>query len=117
MTAVIWNSNRIARTVLVLTGLASAAPAMAEEVNPVAIYGEVAPRCWVAEPMKMVVSNGAVQATSGRAICNQARPLLASQVRMIGSDGVMIKRVPLTADRAVPVSARTALEIVVTPQL
>jgi stage V sporulation protein SpoVS len=116
MTAVIWNSNRIARTAFVLASLSFATPTMAEEVNQISIYGEVAPRCWVAEPMKIVISNGAVQAT-GRAICNQARPLLASEVRMIGSDGLLIKRVPAAADRAAPLSTRTALEIVVTPQL
>lgn len=117
MTAAIWNSNRIGWTVLVLAGLGFAGPTMAEEVNQIAIYGEVAPRCWVAEPMKMVVSNGAVQAMPGRAVCNQARPVLASEVRLIGADGVLIKRVSPSADRAASLSTRTALEIVVTPQL
>lgn len=117
MTTAIWNLNRIGRTVFVLAGLCFATPTMAEEVNQIAIYGEVAPRCWVAEPMKMVVSNGAVQAMSGRAICNQARPVLASEVRLIGSDGLLIKRVSPSADRSAPLSTRTALEIVVTPQL
>lgn len=109
--------NRIARAVLVLAGMACAAPAMADEVNQIAIYGEVAPRCWVAHPMKIVATNAAVQVAPARAICNQARPVLLTEVRMIDSDGALIKRVPSAADGAVPFSPRTALEIVVTPQL
>lgn len=108
---------RIARAALVLAGMACAAPAMADEVNPIAIYGEVAPRCWVAHPMKVTATNAALQVTPARAICNQARPVLLTEVRMINADGALIKRAPLAADRATPLSTRTALEIVVTPQL
>lgn len=110
-------SNRIAGAALVLTSLALAAPAMAEEVNQIAVYGEVAPRCWVADPMNVITTKAAVQVTPARAICNQARPILASQVRTIGSDGALMKRVPAATDRQAPLSPRAALEIVVTPQL
>jgi hypothetical protein len=116
MAPTILISNRIARAAIILAGMGCAAPAMADEVNQIAIYGEVAPRCWVAHPMKIAATNAAVQVMPARAICNQARPVLATEVRMIDSDGAVIKRVP-AADRATPLSTRTALEIVVTPQL
>lgn len=90
---------------------------MAEEVNQIAIYGEVAPRCWVAHPMKITATNTAVHVTPARAICNQARPVLLTEVRMIDSDGLLMKRVPAAAERPASLSTRTALEIVVTPQL
>src|SRR3546814_11116345 len=77
-----------------------AVPAMADEVNQIAIYGEVSPRCWVVDPMKVNATNSAVQAAPARAICNQARPVLASEVRMIGSDGILMKRLPAATDRA-----------------
>jgi hypothetical protein len=106
-----------ARAMLVLAGMAFAVPAIADEANQITIYGEVAPRCWVAHPIKVTATNAMVQVTPARAICNQARPVLASEVRMIGSDGVLIKRGSATAERPVSFSTRTALEIVVTPQL
>src|SRR3546814_17840121 len=112
-----WMSSRIARVALALWGMCFAVPAMADEVNQIAIYGEVSPRCWVVDPMKVNATNSAVQAAPARAICNQARPVLASEVRMIGSDGILMKRLPAATDRAASLSTRTALEIVVTPQL
>lgn len=116
-TPTILISNRIARATLVLAGMGFAVPAIADEVNQIAIYGEVAPRCWVAQPMKLAPTNAAVQVTAPRAICNQAQPVMQTEVRMIDSDGASIKRAPAAADRAAPFSPRTALEIVVTPQL
>lgn len=110
-------SNRIVRAALILSGMGFAAPAMAEEVNQIAVYGEVAPRCWVADPLKIAPANAAPQVTTVRAICNHARPVLASEVRMIGSDGALMKRMPAATDRTESIPARTALEIVVTPQL
>jgi hypothetical protein len=113
-------SNRIARAAFVLTGLGLAAPALADEVNQIAIHGEVAPRCWVAHPATIGTTDAAVPVTPARAICNQARPVLASDVRMIGPDGVLMKRMPAAGGRpvgAASLSTRTALEIVVTPQL
>ncbi len=117
MAPTILISNRIACAALVLTSLGLAAPAMAEEVNQIAVYGEVAPRCWVPHPMKVTTNNAAVQVMPARAICNQARPRLASQIRTISSDGMLVKRVPAATDRPASLSTRTALEIVVTPQL
>lgn len=120
MAPTILISNRFARAALVLAGMACAAPAMADEVSQIAIYGEVAPRCWVAQPMKITATNTVGQVTPARAICNQARPVLLTEVRMIGSDGVLLKRVPPIMDRttaSAPLSTRTALKIVVTPQL
>ncbi|MGL3820682.1 hypothetical protein [Sphingopyxis sp. R3-92] len=90
---------------------------MANEVNQIDIYGEVAPRCWVSRPMKIAATDAAVQVTPARAICNQARPVLLTEVRMIDSEGALVKRAPAAADRSAPFSPRTALEIVVTPQL
>lgn len=120
MAPTILISNRITCAALVFAGMGFLAPASAEEVNQIAIYGDVAPRCWVADPMKTIATNAAVQVTPARAICNQARPVLLTEVRMVGSDGVLLKRVPTTMDRtaaSAPLSPRTALEIVVTPQL
>ena len=90
---------------------------MAQDVQQIAIYGEVAPRCWVAEP---TATNTAMAVTRGRAICNQARPVLASEIRAIAADGTLVKRLPASADplaTAASLSPRTALEIVVTPLL
>jgi hypothetical protein len=116
MASTILISNRIARAAIVLAGMSLPVTAMADEVNSIAIYGEVAPRCWVVQPMKITTPNAAGQATRARAICNQARPVLASEVRMIDADGLLMKRIP-AADRTTSLSTRTALEIVVTPQL
>ncbi len=69
------------------------------------IVGHVAPRCWV--------SNAALlpqPATQGSAICNQARPALQSRVRVLETAGTLQ---PLASET----SARTALEIIVSPQL
>lgn len=117
MASTILVSNRIARAAIVLGGMSLALPAMAEEVNQIAIYGEVAPRCWVAQPMKIAATNAAVQVMPARAVCNQARPVLLTEMRMIDSNGALIRREPATIDQAEPLSPRTALEIVVTPQL
>jgi len=117
MTPAILISNRIALAAIVLVSVGAAAPAMANEVNQIAIYGEVAPRCWVSRPMKIAATDAAVQVMPARAICNQARPVLLTEVRMIDSEGALVKRVPAAADRSAPFSPRTALEIVVTPQL
>lgn len=117
MAPTILISNRIARAAIVLAGIGCTTPVMADEVNSVAIYGDVAPRCWVAHPMTIAAPNAAAQMAPARAICNQARPVLASEVRMIDSDGLLMKRVPAAAGRPASISTRTALEIVVTPQL
>jgi len=118
MTPAILISNRIARAAIVLAIMGAAAPAMANEVNQIDIYGEVAPRCWVSRPVKIAATDAAaVQVMPARAICNQARPVLLTEVRMIDSEGALVKRAPAAADRSAPFSPRTALEIVVTPQL
>lgn len=107
----------IVRVAILLAALAFAAPAMAQEVQQIAIYGEVAPRCWVAEPR---ASNAALPGARGRAICNQARPVLATEIRAIAADGTLVKRLPASTDlqaAAASLSPRTALEIVVTPLL
>jgi len=114
-TRLIW--NRIVRAALILSGMGLAVPTMAEEVNQIGVYGEVAPRCWVADPLKIAPANAAPQVSATRAICNHARPVLASEVRMIGSDGALLKRMPTATKGTESLSARTALEIVVTPQL
>lgn len=107
----------IARAAIVLAALTAAPPAMAQEVQQIAVYGEVAPRCWVAEPL---ATDAARPGVRGRAICNQARPVLASEVRAIAADGTLVKRLPASTDlqtAAASLSPRTALEIVVTPLL
>lgn len=109
--------NPIARAAILLAALAAAAPAMAQDVHQIAIYGEVAPRCWVAEPS---ATHAAMPVTRGRAVCNQARPVLATEIRAIAADGTLVKRLPASADplaAAASLSPRTALEIVVTPLL
>lgn len=110
--------NPIVRAALLAAAIGFAVPAAAEEIHQIAVYGEVAPRCWVANPTR--INTSAVPSpTGGRAICNQARPVLVSEMRLIGADGTLMARNPVTATRTAPapLSARTALEIVVTPQL
>lgn len=111
-------SNRIACAAILLTGIGLAAPAVADDGQQIAIYGEVAPRCWVADPARKMVQAPQRQ-THGQAICNQARPVLVSQVRTIDADGGPAPRVVADADRTAapaPRSPRTAIEIVVSPQ-
>ncbi len=112
-------SNPIARVAIILAGLGAAAPAMADEVQGVAIYGFVAPRCWVAAPTAMPTETG-LAAIRPRAICNEARPVLLTKSRSIAADGTLVKPVSGSPDAAVTaasLSPRAALEIVVTPLL
>jgi hypothetical protein len=116
MTRTLWISTRIA---LVAAPLAAATPAAANDTQQIAVYGSVAPRCWVADPARTTVDLGAVS-FRGRAICNQAQPLLLTELRAIGPDGLLVERLAATAVPTSLVSSlppRTALEIVVSPQI
>ncbi|WP_447765548.1 hypothetical protein [Sphingopyxis panaciterrae] len=118
MTPTVLISKRIARAGICLAAIGPAAPAAAEDVQQIVIEGNVAPRCWVADPAKSA-THPVASATRGRAICNQAPPVLLSAVRIIDPDGALAKPMPATADRPAtpsPISPRTALEIVVSPQ-
>ena len=105
-------SSRIAHAAILLTGMGFAVPAAAEDVNQIGIYGEVAPRCWAATPAP-TARNATPSLAGGHAICNQAQPVLVAELRAIGPDGALMARVPA---KSVPLSTRTALEIVVTPR-
>ncbi|MDO9369440.1 MAG: hypothetical protein Q7T68_12795 [Sphingopyxis sp.] len=109
--------NPIARVAVLLISLASAAPAVAQEAQQITVYGEVAPRCWVADPL---ASNTAMPPARGRAICNHARPVLLTEMRAIAADGSLVKLLPasvVTQPTGASLSPRAALEIVVTPLL
>lgn len=109
----------IAIAAILLSTLVAATPATAEDVPQIGIYGYVAPRCWVAAPAVMP-ENAATPAIRPRAICNEARPMLATEIRAIAADGTLVKRLPASADpppATASLSSRTALEIVVTPLL
>lgn len=93
--------------------MACAAPAAAESGAQIAIHGEVAPRCWVADPAT-VAARPARASADGRAICNQAPPRLVSKIRALQEDGTLADH---RLQAASALSARTALEIVVSPQV
>ncbi|WP_144037826.1 hypothetical protein [Sphingopyxis sp. KK2] len=120
MTRTLWISTRIAPAIaLAAASLAVTAPAAANDTHQIAVYGSVAPRCWVAEPARTTIDPAAMS-FRGRAICNQAQPVLLSELRAIGPDGLLVERLPATAVPANFVSSlppRTALEIVVSPQI
>lgn len=108
-----------ARIALVAAPLAAAAPAAANETQQIAVYGSVASRCWVADPARMTIDLAAMS-FRGRAICNQAQPVLLTELRAIGPDGLLVERLPATDMPASLVSSlppRTAIEIVVSPQI
>ena len=81
------------------------APVQAQAGAQFDIVGHVAPRCWVSNAALLPQS-----ATPGSAICNQARPALQSRVRVLETAGTLQPLGPQP-------SARTALEIIVSPQL
>lgn len=111
--------NRIACAAVLFASLGLAVPAAAaDDGQQIAIYGKVAPRCWVAEPARQTAQASQAPA-QGQAICNHARPVLVSQVRMIGADGGLVSRVSADGDSLAapaPISTRAAIEIVVSPQ-
>ena len=93
-------------------------PAAAESGADIAIGGEVAPRCWVANPAIML-TNAPTMSVARRAICNQSVPRLVAEVRGLGPDGKVLRRTSYKVSRAqaLPISSRAALEIVVSPQI
>lgn len=110
--------NRIACAAVLVASLGLAVPAAADDGQQIAIYGKVAPRCWVAEPARQTAQASRAPA-QGQAICNHARPVLVSQVRMIDADGGLVSRVSADGDSLAgpaPISTRAAIEIVVSPQ-
>ncbi|NIJ18680.1 hypothetical protein FHS95_000349 [Sphingomonas naasensis] len=89
-------------------------PAAAQNGPQVDLYGYVAPRCWVANPV-MLQPAADTAISRPRVICNQATPRLSTNVRTLEADGTRIQRV----QQSVPAqqSGRAALEIVVSPQI
>ena len=99
---------------VVLLGVAAfaSAPALAQNGPQVELQGYVAQRCWAAG-----FSSGAGGSASAR--CNHVAPLLRSHVRTISVEDRMGEISP-GADKATrpdQQSARTAWEIIVSPQL
>jgi hypothetical protein len=86
-----------------------AVPAQGQAGPQVDLYGYVAPRCWVADPETF---RPIADAPLPRVICNQATPMLKSQVRTLNADGTLAERV-----HSQQLPARAALEIVVSPQI
>ncbi|GLV23237.1 hypothetical protein TomMM35A_30780 [Sphingobium sp. TomMM35A] len=99
------SSQTVKRPLAWMAAILFLTPVQAQAGAQFDVVGHVAPRCWV--------SNAALlpqPATQGSAICNQARPALQSRVRVLETPG--------TAQPLGPqLSARTALEIIVSPQL
>lgn len=89
-------------------------PASAQNGPQVDLYGYVAPRCWVANPVTLQPAADA-GVSRPRVICNQATPRLSTNVRTLDADGTRVQRVQ-QSDPA-QLSGRAALEIVVSPQI
>jgi hypothetical protein len=92
-----------------------AAPVAAQTGPQIDLYGYVAPRCWVTR-VATVEPLAEAQAPRARVICNQATPALRSQVRALNPDGTLSERRALQPTSGQQ-SGRTALEIIVSPQL
>ena len=96
-------ARRLAKSTLFAAAILCAIPylpAQAQTGPEVAIYGYVAPRCWVA--------------AGSRPICNQGTPLLRSTVR------ALIVETPIARTQPAGLStmqAQEAREILVSPQL
>lgn len=94
-------------------------PAQAQ-TSQVDIYGYVAPRCWVSNASTWQPSMDAATLPP-RAICNQSAPHQESRMRALNADGTLSAQmipVAFTTGPGLPQqTARTAMEIVVSPQL
>jgi hypothetical protein len=100
-------------------GVTAAMPAQAQTSQSLDVYGYVAPRCWVSQASAQWGADGAMLAP--RAICNQSAPLTQSNLRALNADGtpvVQMLPVTLSSQGHLPQqSARTAMEIVISPRL
>lgn len=104
-----WAASAVALSCAVL-----AAPAQAQDGPQIDIYGYVAPRCWVAsQPAAQPIADTALPRP--RVICNQAAPALQSNVRALNADGTLAERIRQSGPDQL--TARAALEIIVSPQL
>jgi len=106
-------------TASALIGGVFAMPAQAQ-TSQVDIYGYVAPRCWVSNASTWQPAlDGTTLPPS--AICNQSAPHQESRLRALNADGTLTAQmipVALTTGPALPQQpGRTAMEIVVSPQL
>lgn len=97
-------------TLLLGSAALSSGSATAQNGGEVGLYGYVAPRCWAAG------SSSSAQG-SGSARCNQVAPLLRSNVRMFSMEGPPVTSTRTARADAAQQSSRTALEIIVSPQL
>lgn len=79
------------------------------------VTGHVAPRCWIANPASLRSAlDGA--SINGRAMCNQATPMIQSAMREINADGTLASQMQSSA-RPVQFGGRAAMEITISPQL
>lgn len=97
-----------------------AVPAQAQTSQQLEVYGYVAPRCWVSDSAtRQLSADGTV--LPPRAICNHATPRQESRVRTLNADGslkaLMVPAAFHTNAVAPQNTGRTAMEILVSPQL
>jgi hypothetical protein len=94
-------------------------PAQAQTSQSLDVYGYVAPRCWVSNASTQWGGDGALPAP--RAICNQSTPLTQSHLRPLNMDGTPVVQMlagALYTEAGLPQqSARTAMEIVISPRV
>lgn len=94
-------------------------PAQAQTSQQLQVYGYVTPRCWVASAQTMQPdADGSIRAP--RAICNQSAPNLVSHIRTLNADGTLTTKMIATTlpqGQLPQLSARAAMEIVVSPQV
>lgn len=94
-------------------------PAQAQTSQSLDVYGYVAPRCWVSNAQSQWGADGAMLAP--RAICNQSAPLTRSSLRALNVQGEPVVRMLPAAfsvqDDLPQQSARTAMEIVISPRV
>lgn len=94
--------------------LLSMTPAHAKSETQVGVYGHVAPRCWVANPVIRRSSAEMPKATLG-AVCNQATPMVQSTMRALNADGSLAIRTEAT-ETSRQFGGRAAMEITISPQ-
>jgi hypothetical protein len=108
----LWAASAFAGVMVVM-------PAQAQTSQQLQVYGYVTPRCWVANARTMQPdADGLIGAP--RAICNQSAPNLVSHMRTLNADGTLTTKLIATnlpQGQLPQLSARAAMEIVVSPQI
>lgn len=111
--------SKVLWTALPCASAIAVSPAQAQTSQSVQVYGYVAPRCWVSNASVQPDVHGSGLAP--HAICNQSTPRTESHLRALNGDGTLVtQRIPanFVAQAGLPQqSARTAMEIVISPRV